>query len=59
MILLNLLFSCHREYRARKMPSPVVFSAEPGKAKWPDVSTACLKDKLKFCFFIFLSRPID
>ena len=35
------------------MSSPVVFSAEPGKAKWPDVSTACLKDKLKFCFLIF------
>ena len=44
------------------MSSPVVFSTEPGKAKWPDVRTACLKHKLKFCFFVcsfvFL-RPID
>ena len=25
----------------------LVFSAEPGRAKWPDVRTACLKDKLE------------
>ena len=42
------------------MSSPVVFSAEPGKAKRPDVRTACLKDKLKFCFFnCFLGPSID
>ena len=34
------------------MSSPVIFSTEPGKAKWPDVRTACLTDKLKFCFFV-------
>ena len=34
------------------MSIPVVFSAEPGKAKRPDVRTACLKDKLKFCFLV-------
>ena len=39
------------------MSSPVVFSAEPGKAKWPDVRTTCLKDKLKVCFFIFFLGP--
>ena len=45
------------------MSSPVIFSTEPGKAKWPDVRTACLRDKLKFCFFVlfvclFFLRPI-
>ena len=38
------------------MSSPVVFSAEPVKAKWPDVRTACLKDKLKFCFFFVVVK---
>ena len=35
---------------------PVRWDFELRKAKWADVRTACLKDKLKFCFFL---RPID
>ena len=30
---------------------PVRWYFELRKAKWADVRTACLKDKLKFCFF--------